>query len=280
MTLLEQEQGFAAEQGRGGVGPACRRVPGLDRQQEAVVEQADRLELGMLDRQGQDEHVEHAAQQLLDQDRGLRLTDLQGQGRMALLQAGQGRRQEIGGDRGDRTQPQGPGQEPALVPRVVHEVADLGQDALRASGDLLALLGQGDPAAAALEQDSAEERLELLDLHRERRLADGAGLGGPAEMPMAGQGREVAQLPQRDHDDRISLSWRSVNIIRSYGSSCLACARRQSRRAAGPRLRGNNGQSANHDDDRRGAGRRQPELAHRRPARARAPAGLAEYVTC
>ena len=49
--------------------------------------------------------------------------------------------------------------------------------------------------------------LELLDLHAERRLADGARLRRMAEMARFGQRFEIAQLPERDHDDKVTLSF-------------------------------------------------------------------------
>ena len=65
---------------------------------------------------------------------------------------------------------------------IVQEVAHRGEDAARASGDLLALLGQLDAGFSPLDEADLELVLELLDLHTERRLADGAGLRRMAEM--------------------------------------------------------------------------------------------------
>src|SRR3712207_387782 len=42
----------------------------------------------------------------------------------------------------------------------------------------------------------SKQLLELADLHRERRLADAAGLGGTAEMPMLGDRQQVSQVPE------------------------------------------------------------------------------------
>jgi hypothetical protein len=47
--------------------------------------------------------------------------------------------------------------------------------------------------------------LQLLDLHAERRLADGAGFRRMAEIAGFGQGLQVAQLPQRNHGDKDRL---------------------------------------------------------------------------
>jgi hypothetical protein len=53
---------------------------------------------------------------------------------------------------------------------------------VRAPRDFLALLGELDTRFAALDQAHLQLVLELLDLHGERRLADGAGFGRMAEM--------------------------------------------------------------------------------------------------
>ena len=82
---------------------------------------------------------------------------------------------------------------------IVLEVADLGQDAQRTPGDLLALGGQRDPAAAALDQRRIQPGLELLNLDRERWLTDRALLGRASEMAMPGEGREIAELAQGGH---------------------------------------------------------------------------------
>ena len=50
-----------------------------------------------------------------------------------------------------------------------------------------------DLARVALDQLDAELLLELLDLGRQRRLAHEAGLGGPAEVAVVGDGHQVAR---------------------------------------------------------------------------------------
>ncbi len=59
----------------------------------------------------------------------------------------------------------------------------------------LALRRQADIALAALDDGNAELLLELADAARQRRLGDAAGLGGAGEMLLAGQRREILQLP-------------------------------------------------------------------------------------
>ena len=194
-----------------------QRVRGRHGEDEPVVEQTHGLELGRVERQGQHEHVEGAALQLVDDHGGLALAQPQVQRRVALLQARQRRRQQVGGDRRDHAQAQRAGEQPGAVPGIVHEVVDLGQDARGPARDLLALGGERDPAAAALDQRGRQTGLELLDLDRQRRLADRAFLGRAAEMAMARQSGEIAQLAQRGHN--FILSARSDKSIRTYPQS-------------------------------------------------------------
>ena len=65
---------------------------------------------------------------------------------------------------------------------VVEQVAHRGEDGAPAPDDLLALLGQLDPRLSPLDEADLKLVLELLDLHAERRLGDGAGLRRLAEM--------------------------------------------------------------------------------------------------
>ncbi len=90
---------------------------------------------------------------------------------------------------------------------VIDEVAHGGEDGSRPTHDLLALVGELDARLAPLDEAQPELVLELLDLHAERRLADGARLGSMAEMARFGQRFEVAQLPEGNHDDKVTLSF-------------------------------------------------------------------------
>ena len=60
----------------------------------------------------------------------------------------------------------------------------------------LAGVGQEDVARAPLDEGDAELLLELHDLGRQRRLADEARLGGPAEMAVVGHGDQVLEIAQ------------------------------------------------------------------------------------
>ena len=173
-----------------------RRLGGED---EPVVEQMEGLDFGVVDRQGDEDEVECAGHQLAHQVRGQRLAQLQAERGEAPLQLGQRRRQQVRRDRRDGAELQHPRQHPFLMLGVVHEIAHRGENGARAPGDFLALLGKLDARLAPLDQAHAELVLELLDLHAEGRLADGAGFRRMAEMPGFRQQFEIAQLPQGHH---------------------------------------------------------------------------------
>ena len=67
-----------------------------------------------------------------------------------------------------------------------------------ALGDLGALFRELHAGARALDEGDAELVFELLDLHGERRLGDGALLRGAAKVQLTRQRIEVAQLLERD----------------------------------------------------------------------------------
>ena len=85
---------------------------------------------------------------------------------------------------------QRPRQQIGLPAGEVDDVAGIAQHAGGAAGDIAAGFGQHHAAAAALDQLHAERLFQLLDLHRERRLGDGAML------------RRLAEMLQPDHGIR------------------------------------------------------------------------------
>ena len=96
----------------------------------------------------------------------------------------------------------------------IDQVAGGSQHVFAAAYDLLADLRQSDVAGPPLDQFDAEPLLEIANLHGQGRLGDRAGFRCPSEMPVLGQGIEIAKLPQRDHIDKIILSTMSGNTIR------------------------------------------------------------------
>jgi hypothetical protein len=69
----------------------------------------------------------------------------------------------------------------------VDQIARRGEDVFGAPRRIETRLGQRNLAGAALDQFGPYFALQLADLHGQRRLADGAILRGPAEMPVTGQ---------------------------------------------------------------------------------------------
>ena len=85
--------------------------------------------------------------------------------------------QQIGRDRRDDPEPQGPGQDAMVLARVIRQFPHLIQDRLRPCGDFLAGEGQRNEVSSALDELHAEFPLQFLDLHGKGRLRDGALIG-------------------------------------------------------------------------------------------------------
>ena len=80
--------------------------------------------------------------------------------------------------------------------RVLDRGVDGGEDLARALEQHLAGGRELDAARGAVEQRLSELGLEAADLLRERRLGDVQAFGGAAEVPLLGDGDEVAQVPE------------------------------------------------------------------------------------
>ena len=85
----------------------------------------------------------------------------------------------------------------------VDQVAGRGENVLGALRHLCAGFGQRDFAGAPLHQFGADLALEFAHLHGKRRLGDSAILRRPAEMPVARERSQIAQLAQSDHVDKL-----------------------------------------------------------------------------
>ena len=90
------------------------------------------------------------------------------------------------------------------MPGEIDQVARGRQHVFAAPGDLAPDIGQHHVARPPLHHGDAEGALEIADLHRQRGLGHGTGLGGAAEMAVFGQGREITKLSKRDHIDQIN----------------------------------------------------------------------------
>lgn len=204
MTFLKQQEPHFTQGIPFGYRPAL--VVAVADQHEILLEQLEFGERGFGDRQRHDGKIEFALQQLLEEPCRLRfahvdLNTVEGGGEI-VYDGGQ----EIGRDGRDDADPQ-PRKEgiacgAGKFPQFIHSP----QDVAGAVGEGLAEGGQFHVPGAALEQIVAKFRLQLLDLHGERGLGDGAGLGGKPEAAMPGQGLEIAKLLERKvrHNENLS----------------------------------------------------------------------------
>ncbi|MCY1535369.1 hypothetical protein D9M68_707700 [compost metagenome] len=74
-----------------------------------------------------------------------------------------------------------------------------GQQALGMLQHQLAMSGEADAAAVAIQQTAIQIGFECLDAAAQGRLAEVDRLGGAGEMPVLGKGDEVAELAQVVH---------------------------------------------------------------------------------
>ena len=86
----------------------------------------------------------------------------------------------------------------------IDQIARGRQHVLGPPGDLAADIGQHHIARPPFHHGDAEGAFEVADLHRQRRLGHGAGLGGAAEMAVFGERGEITKLSKRDHPDQIN----------------------------------------------------------------------------
>src|SRR6266581_3724424 len=149
------------------------------------------------DRQGDDDDVQLAALEQVEEGGGIVLGDVERHLRCPLAQQRHQRRQQVRSDGVDAAEAERPRQRIAALGGQFADPCRLGEDALGLGHDLRADRGQPDFAGAAFEQDHAEFRFELFHGHRQGRLGDEALFGGAAEMALASQGRDVAQVGER-----------------------------------------------------------------------------------
>lgn len=194
VAFAEQEQALVVEQlgidaGLGGPG-----MVGRHQHIEGLVEQRLGQDVGFLERQGDDDRVEFAGTQLVAEDMGEVLLDVQRHLRRDPVQLGNQVREQVGSDGIDGADLQRRGQ---LVLAGLGQLADalgLFEDLLRLGDDAFAHWRQAHGALAALEDQHPQLVLELLHADREGRLADVATLGGTAEVLFLGEGDDVAQF--------------------------------------------------------------------------------------
>jgi len=134
----------------------------------------------------------------------LGFAQLQPQFRKAALQQRENPRQQIGRQRGNHPERQPPRQQAAAIAGEVDQIARGRQQILRPARDFAPDIGQHHLPGPPLHHRNAKRSLQITDLHRQRRLGHGTGLGGAAEMAVLGERREITKLSKRDHHHQIN----------------------------------------------------------------------------
>ncbi len=179
------------------------RIARRDREQKRIVEQHHLLDIALAHRKRQQYGIERAAHQFVHQHAGLRLAQFDTQLRIALLQHRQHARQDVRRQRRDHAELQSAGERPRAVAGEIGEVTRRRQHGLGALRDFNSGFRQHHIVRPPLDQFDTKVPLQFADLHRQRRLGHGAGLGGLAKVPMRRQRGQISQLFQGDHADKI-----------------------------------------------------------------------------
>ena len=145
-------------------------------------------------RKSQHGGIDAPALELLQQGFGLFLDQQQFDLREALLQRPDHVRQQVRGQCGEKAEAKAAGFWVVGEPGDFAHLLDFGDDPARALGDARAGLGQHDLPRRTFHKHHAEFVFQLSDLRGQRGLADMAGLGGVAKMPVVGEGQQVAQV--------------------------------------------------------------------------------------
>ena len=95
----------------------------------------------------------------------------------------------------------------------VCQVAHCTEDRSGALGDIEAKIGEHRSARAPLDQLDTERFFQLAHLHRKRGLTDSALLRGSSEVLVTSKYLKIMKLPDRNHADKLSLTWRQSNFI-------------------------------------------------------------------
>src|SRR5690606_2430740 len=154
------------------------------------------MQLIVMQRQREDAGVEPAFTKAAQDDLGLLLDQQQLQPREALPHLRHHVWKQVGAESRKDAEADGARLGIGGAARGFLDLIDFAKDAPRALGDVASDRRQHHAAWCALDQSDLQLFLHLADLRRQRWLADEAGRGGPAEMPVLGQGDEVAEVAQ------------------------------------------------------------------------------------
>ncbi|MNI73621.1 hypothetical protein D3C73_1296420 [compost metagenome] len=147
-------------------------------------------------RQRQQRGVEFAFAQALQQHIALFFHQQQFQLGEARADARNHVRQQIRAQGGEDPQAHRTRFRIAAASRRFLQLLHFGHDHPCPRGRFVAGRGQHHLARRAFHQRQAQFLFQLADLRRQRRLADEAGSGGPAEVLVIGQGHQVFQVTQ------------------------------------------------------------------------------------
>jgi hypothetical protein len=186
MPVAQQQHGLLLERFGAQAVPLRQGVAGGYCDAEGFVVERCQRQSGVREGLGQDGAVQFAGAQHLEQLDGEVFLQHQRHLRCALDDLAHQLRQQVGADGVDDPEAQRAGQRIAAALGDLPHRGGLLQHRLGLAHQLLAQRGHRDLVAAALEDLHVELFLELLDGHAERGLRHMAGLGGTAEVQLAG----------------------------------------------------------------------------------------------
>ena len=219
MAFFEQQQAFVGEIVEFQRGAFGERVVLRNGEQELFLEQEFGVQLIVVDRQREDAGIEPSFAQLAQHHFGFFLDEQQLQPRKTFADARDHVRQQIRSERRENAETDRARFRIARAPRDGFDLIDLVEHFARALRDFLADFGEQDFARRALDQRHFEFFLELLDLRRQRRLADETGFRGAAEMLVFGERNQISEIADV-HRITIDIAYRNYTIYR-FEQSCF-----------------------------------------------------------
>src|SRR6516165_4359538 len=212
MPVLEQQQ-ILGQILRVDIALLDQRMLGRQCRQQRIVEQENRLGRAAVVGQRQQDEVELALVQRIDQARRQVLDQIKLESGIGATQIRQHARKQEWADSRDRAHSQRAAKRLPPSAGGTRKLLEIHDDLAGTLDHVEAKRGEDDVTLGAVDQRRLEHVLELLDAGAQGRLGHAASLGSAAEMAMVGERYQVAQMP--------------------YGRQMLHCYRSQSRR--GPR---------------------------------------------
>ncbi len=196
MPLVQEQQVELAQRRAGYALAAAERVAQRGDEHEVLVVEREFGDSGDAEGHREQQQVEAAGGQAVEQAGGLLLVHLEVEVGVALVDEAEDRGQQIGRDRRDDAQPQRPGERRPHRLGLLQERADLRQHRLGPYGQPLTGGREQHLARRTLDERHAEDLLQGGDGTGERRLAHADRGGGVPEVQMLRDGGERAELGQ------------------------------------------------------------------------------------